>query len=50
MSAIAIAARNRIWILLTAAVVDFAVGDPPGLWHPVQGIGALISRFESALR
>ena len=50
MSVIAITARNRIWILLIAAIVDLAVGDPPGLWHPVQGIGALISRTESGLR
>ena len=50
MPVIAIAARNRIWILLIAAIVDLSVGDPPGLWHPVQGIGALISRTESGLR
>ena len=50
MPVIAIEARNRIWILLIAAAVDLAVGDPPGLWHPVQGIGALISRTESVLR
>ena len=50
MPVIAITARNRIWILLIAAIVDLAVGDPPGLWHPVQGIGALISRTESGLR
>ena len=50
MPVIAIAARNRIWILLIAAIVDLSVGDPPGLWHPVQGIGALISRTESVLR
>ena len=36
--------------MLIAAIVDLAVGDPPGLWHPVQGIGALISRTESGLR
>ena len=50
MPVIAIAARNRIWILLIAAIVDLTVGDPPGLWHPVQGIGTLISGTESALR
>ena len=50
MPVIAITARNRIWIFLIAAIVDLAVGDPPGLWHPVQGIGALISRTESGLR
>ena len=50
MPVIAITARNRIWILLIAAIVDLSVGDPPGLWHPVQGIGALISRTESGLR
>ena len=36
--------------MLIAAIVDLSVGDPPGLWHPVQGIGALISRTESGLR
>ncbi|MDO5133220.1 MAG: hypothetical protein Q4D81_09595, partial [Eubacteriales bacterium] len=50
MSAFMPAARNRIWILLIAAAVDLAAGDPHWLWHPVQGIGALISKTESVLR
>ena len=31
--------KNRIWVLLIAAAVDLLTGDPPGFWHPVQGIG-----------
>ena len=31
-------------------LIDFIVGDPQGLWHPVCGIGSLISRMEKKLR
>lgn len=31
-------------------LIDFIVGDPHGLWHPVCGIGSLISRMEKHLR
>lgn len=30
--------------------LDAAVGDPPGLWHPVCAIGGLIANGERALR
>ena len=50
MTAAAMIARNRILVLLTAAAVDLLIGDPHWLWHPVQGIGALISAGEKVLR
>ena len=43
-------AQNRIIVLFIAAAVDLIVGDPHGLWHPVQGIGSLISVSERFLR
>ena len=42
--------QNRIIVLLIAAAVDLLIGDPHRLWHPVQGIGQLISAFEKILR
>lgn len=42
--------QNRVTILLIAAAVDLLIGDPHRLWHPVQGIGALVSFFERVLR
>lgn len=42
--------QNRVAILLIAAAVDLLIGDPHQLWHPVQGIGALVSLFERILR
>lgn len=50
MSGLAQAAQNRIWVLIIAAAVDLLIGDPPELWHPVQGIGVLISGAERILR
>ncbi len=29
--------------------IDLLIGDPRGLWHPVQGIGSLISALEKRL-
>ena len=43
-------AQNRIIVLFIAAAVDLIIGDPPGLWHLVQGIGSLISVSERSLR
>ena len=31
-------------------LLDFIIGDPEGLWHPVRGIGWLIGRLETILR
>ncbi len=39
----------RAVVLILAFALDALVGDPPFLWHPVQGIGFLISRFEKVL-
>ena len=50
MTAAAMIARNRILVLLIAAAVDLLIGDPHWLWHPVQGIGALIDAGEKGLR
>ena len=50
MTAAAMIARNRILVLLIAAAVDLLIGDPQWLWHPVQGIGTLISAGEKGLR
>lgn len=36
--------------LVLGCLIDRIVGDPHGLWHPVQGIGWLITRWESFLR
>jgi adenosylcobinamide-phosphate synthase len=44
------AAQNRIIVLFIAAAVDLLIGDPYWLWHPVQGVGTLISLFEKILR
>ena len=42
--------QNRIIVLFIAAAVDLMIGDPHWLWHPVQGVGSLISFFEKILR
>ncbi len=44
------AVQNRILVLFIAAAVDLLIGDPHWLWHPVQGIGTLITFFEKILR
>ena len=45
---------NYLWYstaaLVLGAILDRIIGDPHGLWHPVIGIGWLISRWENALR
>ena len=41
---------TRMLIAATGAVLDLLFGDPQGLIHPVQGIGALISLFEKLYR
>ena len=43
-------AKNRMAVLLIAAAVDLLIGDPHRLWHPVQGIGAVIEASEKFLR
>ena len=46
---------GHLWMEYAAAacigfLLDFIVGDPHGLWHPVCGIGKLISCMEKRLR
>lgn len=46
---------RHLWMEFAAAacigfLLDFIVGDPQGLWHPVCGIGTMISRIETFLR
>ena len=46
---------TQLWMEYASAacigfLIDFIVGDPQGLWHPVCGIGSLISRMEKKLR
>lgn len=36
--------------LIIGSILDFILGDLRGLWHPVQGIGWVISRLERILR
>lgn len=36
--------------LIIGSILDFILGDPRGLWHPVQGIGWVISKLEKILR
>ena len=38
-------AQNRIIVLFIAAAVDLLIGDPHGLWHPVQGDRIADQRF-----
>ncbi len=42
--------KERMIILALGALLDVFIGDPEWLWHPVRGIGALISVFEKGLR
>lgn len=39
-------ARQRIIVLMIAFMLDIILGDPHGLWHPVCGIGRLISYLD----
>lgn len=42
--------RPKILILLLAVILDLIIGDPHFLWHPVRGIGSLITLFEKIYR
>ncbi len=41
---------NRIAIVVTAVILDLIIGDPHFMWHPVRGMGNLISMTEKLLR
>lgn len=36
--------------LIIGSILDFILGDPRALWHPVQGIGLVIAGLEKLLR
>lgn len=42
-------AAERILIITTAFLLDMMLGDPHFLWHPVKGIGSVISVTEKGL-
>lgn len=43
--------QEHLLTALTAGfILDFILGDPEGLWHPVQGIGSVISLLEKSIR
>lgn len=42
--------EQRIVIIICGALLDLLIGDPHSLWHPVEGIGWLITKTEHALR
>ena len=42
--------RLHLAAVLTGCFLDLCFGDPLWLWHPVCGIGSLISRLEKKLR
>lgn len=42
--------KDRMLFLLAGVLIDMVYGDPHWLWHPVQGIGAMITFFEKVLR
>lgn len=39
-----------IYSLILAFILDYIIGDPYWLWHPICGIGSLISKTESIIR
>lgn len=47
--------KMNIWVCQTIAlamgiVLDFILGDPHGWWHPVIGIGKIITKTETVVR
>ncbi|WP_077610529.1 adenosylcobinamide-phosphate synthase CbiB [Clostridium sp. Marseille-P2415] len=42
--------RLHLLAVLTGCFLDMCLGDPHWIWHPVCGIGSLISRLEKWLR
>jgi adenosylcobinamide-phosphate synthase len=42
--------QNRICLLVAAFILDLLLGDPRGSWHPVQGIGWLITKTERLMQ
>ncbi len=42
--------ESIILVIALAVVLDFIIGDPHGWWHPVIGIGKLITFLEKPIR
>ncbi len=42
--------KESLLALCIGYLIDLVVGDPHGIWHPVQGIGSSINLFEKFLR
>lgn len=43
-------ALNKIVVICVGCLLDWIIGDPHWLWHPVQGIGQCIVWIEKGLR
>ena len=41
---------SRLWVLLAAAALDWLLGDPAWMPHPIRLMGWTISRLEAGLR
>lgn len=41
---------SRLWVLLAAAALDWLLGDPAWMPHPIRLMGLTISRLETGLR
>ena len=42
---------KQSWIaLIIGYILDLILGDPHNWWHPVQGIGYIITKTEKILR
>lgn len=41
---------SRLWVLLAAAALDWLLGDPTWMPHPIRLMGGTISRLETGLR
>ena len=41
---------SRLWVLLAAAALDWLLGDPAWMPHPIRLMGWTISRLETGLR
>ncbi|MDD6037777.1 MAG: adenosylcobinamide-phosphate synthase CbiB [bacterium] len=42
--------RCRLLAIAIAGLLDFVIGDPHGIWHPIRLVGKLISRLEHTIR
>ena len=42
--------QNRAYLLILAFILDLLLGDPRQLWHPVMGLGWMITKAERLLQ